>query len=242
MKAVILAAGVGSRLKDETKDKPKALVDLNGRCLLFRQLDRLAAAGIASDDVIVVGGYRIEQLEAALRDNGFACKVVFNEQYEPWGNFYSVLVAERELRGHAFLQLDGDVVLDEKILPALLAAPGEALLVTDPAAVLDDDAMKVQLDDHGIVVGLDKVKVDITKCVGEYIGVTKLSAAAGEAVFRELSKFKDDGLLHEYYDHSYERLSRRGEVPFGVFMLSAEMPWREIDDDADLRDARARFF
>jgi choline kinase len=241
MKALILAAGVGSRLREETIDKPKALVDLNGRSLLFRQLDRLAAAGIPSEDVVVVGGYRIDQLKDAICSHGFACKVVFNEQYEPWGNFYSVLVAERELRGHAFLQLDGDVVLDDKILPGLITAPGDALLVTDPNAVLDDDAMKVQLADDGTVYGLDKVKVDLSRCVGEYIGVTKLSASAGEAVFRELSAFKSDGLLHEYYDHSYERLSRRGEVPFGVFMLTPDMPWREIDDDADLRDARARF-
>jgi choline kinase len=240
MKAVILAAGIGSRLGDKTKSTPKALVEVNGRSLLFRQLDRLAQAGIPPENVVVVGGFLIEQLTEALSKGGFGCKVVLNENYK-WGNFNSVLVAERELAGHAFLQLDGDVILDEHILPGLVAAPGEALLVTDPNAVLDDDAMKVQLKEDGTVYGLDKVKVDISKCVGEYIGVTKLSATAGAAVFNELRAFLTDGLLHEYYDHAYERLSRRGEVPFGCYMLDASSVWREVDDQTDLDDARAKF-
>ena len=83
MKAVILAAGVGSRLAPLTNDRPKVLVLVLGRSLLFRQLDWLAAAGIASQDVVVVGGYRIDQLTKSLKGEGFACKVVLNEKYEP---------------------------------------------------------------------------------------------------------------------------------------------------------------
>jgi choline kinase len=236
MKAVILAAGVGSRLAPLTDDKPKVLVPVLGRSLLFRQLDWLAAAGIPSDDVVVVGGYRIDQLKSSLAEGGFHCKVVLNEKYEPWGNFYSVLVAEPLLRGHAFLQLDGDVILDDKILPRLLAAPGDALLATDTSAELDDDAMKVEMRD-GRVYALDK-KLDPTKCIGEYIGVTKLSASAGAAVFRELAKFPAEGLTHEYYDHSYHRLSQRGEVPFGIVKVD-DCRVLEIDDHTDLKRAEA---
>jgi choline kinase len=236
MKAVILAAGVGSRLAPLTDDRPKVLVPVLGRCLLFRQLDRLAAAGVPSEDVVVVGGYRIDQLERALREDGFACKLVLNEKYQSWGNFYSVLVAEPLLRGHDFLQLDGDVVLDDQILPRLIATPGDALLATDTSAELDDDAMKVEMrGDH--VYALDK-KLDPGACIGEYIGVTKLSAAAGAAVFRELAKFPAENLTHEYYDHSYHRLTQRGEVPFGIVRVD-DCRVLEIDDHADLRRAEA---
>jgi choline kinase len=232
MKAVILAAGVGSRLAPLTNDRPKVLVEVLGRPIIFRQLDHLAAAGIPSRDVVVVGGYRIDALRSALVAAGYECQVVLNEKYEPWGNFYSVLVAEPQLRGHAFLQLDGDVIMDDKILPRLIAAPGEALLATDPTAELDDDAMKVQLDDQGVVIGLDK-KLDPKVSMGEYIGVTKLSAAAGAAVFAELAQFPDRGLTHEYYDHSYHLLSKRGDVPFGIVDI-ADCTVLEIDDRADL--------
>ena len=236
MKAIILAAGVGSRLAPLTNEIPKVLVPVLGRSLLFRQLDYLAAAGIPSEDVVVVGGYRIDQIKRALDAEGLRCKVVLNEKFDTWGNFYSVLVAEPLLRGHDFLQLDGDVILDDKILPRLIAAPGDALLATDTSAELDDDAMKVEMRD-GRVWALDK-KLDGTKCVGEYIGVTKLSASAGAAVFRELAKFPAEQLTHEYYDHSYHRLSQRGEVPFGIVEVR-DCRVMEIDDHRDLSRAEA---
>jgi choline kinase len=231
MKAVILAAGVGSRLAPLTNDRPKVLVEVLGRPIIFRQLDHLAKAGIASRDVVVVGGYRIDALKAALHANGYECQIVLNEKYEPWGNFFSLHVAEPLLRGHAFLQLDGDVILDDKILPRMIAAPGEALLATDPTAELDDDAMKVQMRGDQ-VIALSK-KLDGTKCWGEYIGVTKLSANAGAAVFRELAKFPSMGLTHEYYDHSYHLLTERNEVPFGIVDIR-DCTVLEIDDRTDL--------
>ena len=236
MKAVILAAGVGSRLAPLTNNRPKVLVPVLGRSLLFRQLDWLAAAGVVSDDVVVVGGYRIDQLKASLDEGGFRCKVVLNEKYEPWGNFYSVLVAEPYVRGHDFLQLDGDVILDDKILPRLIAASGDALLATDTSAELDDDAMKVEMRGNH-VYALDK-KLVAANCIGEYIGVTKLSATAGAAVFRELAKFPGENLTHEYYDHSYHRLTQRGEVPFGIVKVD-DCRVLEIDDHADLKRAEA---
>jgi len=233
MKAVILAAGVGSRLAPLTNDRPKVLVEVLGTPIIFRQLDHLAKAGIPSRDVVVVGGYRIDALKSALTSAGYECQIVLNEKYEPWGNFFSLQVAEPLLRGHAFLQLDGDVIMDDKILPRMIAAPGEALLATDPTAELDDDAMKVQMrpgTDH--VIALDK-KLDPSKCIGEYIGVTKLSAAAGAAVFRELALFPSRGLTHEYYDHSYHLLSQRNEVPFGIVDIR-DCTVLEIDDRVDL--------
>src|SRR3954463_4880298 len=110
MKPVILAAGVGSRLAPLTNDRPKVLVPVDGRPILFPQLDLLAAAGVPSDQVVVVGGYRIDMLRSELAKAGFRCKVVMNEKYEPWGNFFSLLCAANELRGHEFMQFDGDVI------------------------------------------------------------------------------------------------------------------------------------
>ena len=236
MKALILAAGVGSRLAPLTNDQPKVLVPVLGRSILFRQLDYLAAAGIPSEDVVIVGGYRIDQLTARLAEGGFRCKVVLNDKFDTWGNFYSVLVAEPYLRGQAFLQIDGDVILDGKILPRMIADPGEAVIATDTSAELDDDAMKVELRD-GRVVGVDK-KLDPKACVGEYIGVTKLSAAAGAALFKDLARFPGEGISHEYYDHSYHRLSRSNEMPFGIVKVD-DCRVLEIDDHTDLARAEA---
>jgi choline kinase len=236
MKAVILAAGIGSRLAPLTHDRPKVLVEILGRSFLFRQLDLLTRAGIPSRDVVIVGGYRVDRVREELARGGYECAVVVNERYEPWNNFYSLLVAESALAGEDFLQLDGDVVLDEQLLPRMLAAPGEALLAVDRRDELDDETMKVQLDGDR-VVAIAK-PLDPARCAGEYIGVAKLSAAAAREVFAELAKFPAEGLTHEYYEHAFHRLSAGGRVPFGIVDVH-DCTVLEIDNAEDLRRAEA---
>src|SRR5687767_15431347 len=81
-KAIILSAGQGSRLGHLTHDRPKCLIEFNGRSLLDRQLDTLAACGI--DDVVVVTGFRDDQIEESLarRVGGPSVKTVFNPFYK----------------------------------------------------------------------------------------------------------------------------------------------------------------
>lgn len=232
MKAVILAAGVGSRLAPLTDDRPKALVPVLGMSMLERQLGWLERAGIARSDVVIVGGYRIDQLAREAP----GCTIVMNDRYDSWGNFYSVLVAEPHVRGQDFLQLDGDVILDAKILPRMVAAQGDAAIAVDTAANLDDDAMKVELRGN-LVSAVDK-KLDPARCVGEYIGVAKISARANATVFRALAALRDDGLAHEYYEHAWHRLCQRGELALDIVRVD-DCRVLEIDDHADLERAEA---
>src|SRR5262249_59413103 len=94
VKAVVLAAGQGSRLLPLTADRPKPLVPVGGRPLLFRALDRLAEVGVAGPDVLVVAGYRRDVLEAALAAGGFGCvRVLDNPHWSARQDFYSLYVA-----------------------------------------------------------------------------------------------------------------------------------------------------
>lgn len=234
MKAVILAAGVGSRLAPLTDEVPKVLVPVLGRSLLVRQLDHLANAGIPSEDVVIVGGYRVDQLRKQLAEGGYKAEIVLNDKYQEWNNFYSVLVAEPVLRGHDFLQLDGDTVLDEKILPKMIAAAGDGLFAVDTRANLDTEAMKVQQVD-GRIVAVSK-QLDPAKCAGEYIGVIKISATLSQDYFTELRALATEGITHEYYEYAVHRLVGRGDRRFGVVDVS-DCRVLEIDDHDDLRRA-----
>ncbi len=237
MKAVILAAGVGSRLAPLTNDRPKALVPVLGVPILFRHLDSLAKAGIGPADVIVVGGYKIDVLRRELAAAGHtAVTVVENDRFEPWNNFWSLYVAEAAVAGHDFLQIDGDALLDDEILPRMIEASGEALLAVDCREDLDDETMKVQLRDDDTQVAAVSKKLDPADCVGEYIGVTKLTAAAAHQVFRELEVLRDLGLTHEYYEHAYHRLTGRDQVRFGIVDVH-DCTVTEIDNVEDLARA-----
>jgi hypothetical protein len=114
VKAIILAAGMGSRLAPLTNDRPKVLVPVAGRPILFRQLDHLTAAGFDLADVVIVGGYRVDTLRAELAANGFAaCTVIFNDMRA----VEQLLVAgggRPAVRGHAVLQFGSDVILDPR--------------------------------------------------------------------------------------------------------------------------------
>ena len=231
MKAIILAAGVGSRLAPLTDDRPKPLVEVGGKSLLLRMLERLAAVGITGKDVIVVGGYRMDVLAASLEAAGQAVTLVRNPRFDTWNNFYSIAVAREAVAGDGFVQLDGDVLFDGKVLPRLLAAPGPGALAVDVRTELDPETMKVMAA-GGRVTAMAKT-LDPAGCLGEYIGILRVDAAFAPEVFAELALFPGEGLTHEYYDHAYHRLAARGRGPLNVVDIH-DCQTIEIDDRADL--------
>jgi len=236
VKAVILAAGRGTRLEPLTDQIPKCLVEVGGIPLLDRMISRLGAAGVV--EVVVVSGHKSEVLEAhlAASDSALARRapVVFNPHYAEWGNFYSLLVAEEHLRGSDFVKLDADVLMDEKLLPILLAADGPAVLCIDRSARLGEEEMKVRLDDRGRAVALNK-QMAASDAAGESIGVERIDAPFAPRLFDELRALIDDGETDEYYERAYERLMQRG-IDFGCADISACV-WYEIDDADDLARA-----
>lgn len=238
MRAVILAAGRGTRLAPLTDDRPKPLVEVRGRSLLLRTIDRLRDVGVDDRAVVVVTGYREEMITAALAREGLRCEQIHNPRWSDWNSWHSLHVARQALRGEAFLQFEGDVVFDERVLPRMVAAPGGAALAVEVRPMPDDEAMKAVVDAEGVLLELSKT-LDAARSIGEYIGVTRLDAATGELVFADLARFAAEGITHEYYDHSYHRLAVARAARFGIVDV-ADCEALEIDDLADLRRAEAK--
>lgn len=237
MRAIILAAGRGSRLAPLTDDRPKPLVDVLGRSLLLRTIDRLREVGIEERQVVIVTGYRAEMIDAVVQREGLRCEQVFNPHWNDWNNFYSLLVAREASRGEAFLQFDGDVVFDAQVLPRMLATDGAALAV-EVRPGLDAEAMKAVTGADGYLSELSKT-LDPTRAVGEYVGITKLDAASAAVVFDDLARFEAEGITHEYYDHAYHRLAVSRRVRIEIVDI-ADCEAMEVDDVADLQRVEAR--
>ncbi len=238
MKAVILAAGRGTRLAPLTDDRPKPLVPVGGRPLLLRTLERLAEAGLRDRDVIVVAGYRDDVLRAVLADAGQDVTVIMNPRYADWQNFYSLLVAREAVGGDAVLQLDGDLLFETATLRRVLDAPGPAVLAVDVRPDLDEEPMKVAAGPDGVITAVSKL-LPPEESLGEYVGMARLDAPLAAEVFDELAGFEREGLTHEYYDHAYHRLAARGRGPFRVADVHGLM-CIEIDDAADLERAESQ--
>jgi choline kinase len=236
MKAVILAAGTGTRLEPLTRTLPKCMVPVAGVPLIDRMIARMDEAGI--EEVIVVAGHLYQVLEAHLAASSMElarrARVVFNERYADWGNFYSLLVARDTIGASDFIKCDGDVVLDPALLPRLMRAQGAAVLALDRRDDLGDEEMKVRLDAQGRVVELNK-RMDPALAVGESLGVERIGAALGPDLFAALEALIGTGETHEYYERAYERLIDRG-VRFTCVDIDSTM-WCEIDDLHDLEHA-----
>jgi len=169
LKALIIAAGKGSRLKAITRDKPKPLVPLLGLSLIERVILTAKQAGI--DDFVIVIGYLGERIRAKLGDGKrYNVKITYvqNEEWER-GNGVSVLKAKQLLK-EKFILLTSDHIFDAKILSELKKVKledGEGVLVVDrrPREYIDlYDATKVRIDEKGYIR-------DIGKKIKNYNGI-----------------------------------------------------------------------
>lgn len=145
MKAIIIAAGQGSRLLPLTLATPKCLVAVDGRAILDHQLDAAQAAGIA--EAVVVGGYRIDQVadHLAQRHRGIATTLVFNPFWAISSSIGSVWAAREHLE-QGFVLINGDTVFDPSLVVAAVRdAPPGVTLVVDETSEIEHDDMRVEL-------------------------------------------------------------------------------------------------
>ena len=119
MKAVILAAGLGGRLRPITGAIPKCMVPVNGVRIIDKQIRNLKEAGV--EDVVVVSGYKAELLEKHLADTWPGVRTVRNVRHAETNNMYSLFLAREAVRGCGFLLMNADVYFDggENDLPKI---------------------------------------------------------------------------------------------------------------------------
>lgn len=110
MNAIILAAGLGTRLRPLTNDRPKCMVEVGGTPMVERQIQFLHEVGIG--DITLVSGYKAESLEY-LKDK-YGVRIVPNPRYDTANNIYSMYVV-KELLGDTYV-LEGDVYMHENCI------------------------------------------------------------------------------------------------------------------------------
>lgn len=208
MIAVILAAGMASRLRPLTNDRPKCLLKVGTRCLLERTIDNLRAAGIT--ELVVVTGYRGEMIRQFITDRYSDMTVAFidNADYQSTNNIYSLWLTRDHVAGKDFILLDSDILFDGKIIKRLLNTEGTCLSVN--AHELGDEEIKVIPDADGNVVEISKV-CSIADAIGESVGIEKMQADYSDALFKELRvMIEEEKLVDIFYERAFERLIPQG--------------------------------
>jgi choline kinase len=235
-RAVILAAGQGSRLLPLTEDTPKCLLDLGGRSMLEWQLKGLASAGVR--EAVIVTGFRSDLVESALTriaPAGLTVRTLFNPFYKVADNLASCWLVRGELNGPSLI-LNGDTLFEPAVAKKLLAAPDAAITVTiDRKPAYDDDDMKVQTEGERLrAIGK---KLPASEVNGESIGFLRFSAAGAASFVAELERtMRTREGVGLWYLSAIHRLAGAG---VDVRCASIEgLQWAELDFPADLESCR----
>ena len=249
MRAIILAAGSGLRLGQHTKDIPKALLDLNGKSILERQISLLREHGV--NEIFVVIGYKREK--HILKD----IEYIFNPRYSETEQLASMMVARTKIFDDVLI-IFGDIIFDSQILQQILASNDDIAIAIDldweksynerpdnPKLLAD----KVLINQKKILqISAKETSLDIkNQAVGEFLGIIKLSGNGSKTIIKKyeelekshVGKFHDADSLEKakLVDILQELIDSKIEIS----PISIAGKWCEIDTPNDLERARKIF-
>lgn len=230
MTGIVLAAGIGSRLRPFTDSTPKCLLPVGTQPLLPRTLRALQEAGIG--ECILVTGHLHSMIETAVASLHLSMPVrcMLNARYASTNNNASLWLAGSAAGNTDILVLDADILFDPRLLPLLLHAPAPDALLIREDHHLGSEEIKVVVD-RGFVAGIGKTE-NPAHAAGESIGIEKFSAATAQKLFATLGRRKE---RNEFYEASFQELIDAGAhiaaVPTGG------LPCMEIDTPDDLTAA-----
>ncbi len=231
MKAIILAAGKGTRLNGVDL-KPKCLFEVGGRTLLDRQVSALAEAEIS--DIVLVLGFEAERIRRHCPPN---TSFVINSRFEETSSLYSLWLARDHLLD-GFVVLNCDVLFHPQLLAKLISSPREdALLVDFANSELGEEEMKVKVSD-GRVVDIRK-DMDPAEADGENVGIVKFGREGAKRLIEEMDALISRGHEREWAPRAFRQFATR----FPLHAISTDnYPWIEIDFPEDYRKAKDEIY
>ncbi|MEE0803939.1 MAG: phosphocholine cytidylyltransferase family protein, partial [Prevotellamassilia sp.] len=152
MQAIILAAGMGRRLGDLTKDNTKCMVKVNGVTLIDRLLTQLSKLQL--NRVVIVVGYEGEKLQAHIGtryDDTLKIEYVNNPVFDKTNNIYSLALAKKQLEEDDTLLIESDLIFDDAMFPLLLSDPYPNLALVAKYQTWMDGTM-VRIDEDNNIV------------------------------------------------------------------------------------------
>jgi len=238
MIGVILAAGIGSRLRPLTNTKPKCLVQSAGRPILQYQIDSYIHAGVG--ELIVVVGYEGQAVrEYCKHIKGVKITIVENIDYEATNNMYSLYLVMPLVMGRPFVLNNADLCIDRDVVERLISHPSANSVAVSVGAYIDE-SMKV-------VVGADGVIVDISKQIshrtayGCSIDFYKFSAEGGAVLFEEVRRvIENEKNVKDWTEVAMQRLFSSGRLDCKPCDVS-DLSWVEVDNYDDLAASDREF-
>jgi choline kinase len=218
-KLIVMAAGIGSRMKPYTNNTPKCLFSL-GRNIT--PLGRIIDTFRNKLDIYVVTGFRKEQIENAYPD----IKTIFNPFYSVTNSVSSLWFARELLEGEAII-MNADIIVEDKISDLLMNSKKENFVLIDSSR--SDEADYKVFVNNGRVVTMDKT---LKQSSGEYVGFCKLSGDALSSFRNSIEKMIEEGQIDDWFETALVKMIMSDEIVLEYEDVSG-MKWTEIDSPND---------
>ncbi|THF80790.1 HAD-IIA family hydrolase [Cohnella fermenti] len=240
MYAVILAAGIGSRLRPLTYEAPKCMTEVYGVSILERQVQAFERIGI--QDIIIITGYRstdIESLNLPIRYNQVNFTFIENSDYESTNNMYSLYLGRSKVDGSPFYLCNGDVFFDPQIVQEMNQDPALSLVAVDSQNYFEE-SMKVTVNQSGVITDISKgIKKESAFACS--IDLYKFSAESSSILFKELRHLiETEQRLKDWTEVALQGLFRTSRLTMYPYQIG-DRNWVEIDDFNDLLLADLKF-
>lgn len=239
-KAVILAAGFGSRLRPITEEMPKCLTEINGKPILWHTLQSLNKCGI--NEVTIVIGYQGQTVidRFGCQFEGIRIAYLWNDRYAQTNTMYSAWLARDVLEGGAIL-IEGDVLFKKTFIEFALNTPKDkSFWLVSKFGPESDGSMSVT-DETGRIVEIRIVRNQLDNYQDNFFkstGVLKITTEYGLWFSQWLSVEVNKNNVNVYYDLVISE--HLDEIP--IFVKCVEnTQWIEIDDIQDLKKAEKIF-
>lgn len=233
MKAVLLAAGLGTRLRPITNEVPKCMVPVNGMPIIEKQINNLVENGV--EEIFVVAGYKRDVLKAFLNEKFPFVYVIDNDVYDTTNNMFSLFMAKDLVRGSEFLLMNSDVFHDANIETGMINSK-EANMVACEYGRYIEESMKITVDD-GVITHISK-QIPPQEAYATSIDVYKIGVEAGDILFDMcIDIIENQGNRNSWTEVALDKIFSK--VEFNPYKIEGR--WFEIDNYEDLAAAEELF-
>jgi choline kinase len=234
MKAVILAAGVASRLRPLTNNTPKCLLKVGSGYILELAIENLVENKIF--DIDIVTGYLEKQIRdfVNIRFPELNITFYYNEFYESTNNIYSLWLARNSFHSDDMLLMDSDIVFDKRIIAKLCSSGYKSCLALKRHDVHVEE-IKVRTDNNGRVLEISK-EVDPSEAAGESVGIELFNKELVRELFSIIDrKVNVEKNVNQFYEAAFQELINNNHDIYVVDI--SEYFCTEIDTIEDLKIA-----
>lgn len=243
MQSIILAAGMGKRLKKYTKDGTKCMVPVNGKPIIDYTLEALAKAGI--EKITIVIGYKGEKLKKYLNEKypGLKINYIENPVYDKTNNIYSLYLAKEVLTADDTLLLESDLIFKPEIISDLVNSKDENLAVLSPFENWMDGTVALIDGENNIsgLIGKENFNWENKNEYYKTVNIYKFSKDFSRKYYIPfLQAYIESYGKNEYYEQVLKVIAFLDSTNLKAHIVDGKN-WYEIDDGADLSIAESRF-